>query len=65
MWHVYCFDCKISLRPFAFNNSAILPRADFIAAVKLEITYIGKVHWPYLSLSSTIAPSFNFVLLLQ
>ena len=41
--HVYCFDCKIALKPFTFNNDAILPRVDYEAAVKLDITYIGEM----------------------
>ena len=40
---VYCFDCKVALRPFIFNNGSILLRLDYGAAVKLEITYIGEV----------------------
>ena len=40
--HVCCFDCKMALRSFRFNNGAILPRADYRATIK-DITYTGDV----------------------
>ena len=55
--YVYCFDCKMALRPFTFSKGAILPRVDYEAAVKLEITYIGEVPWIYLTLTSITVPS--------
>ena len=41
--HVYCFDWKMTLRPFTFNTSTILSHADYGALVKLEIIYTGEV----------------------
>ena len=41
--YVYCFACKITLRPFMFNSGAISSRLDYRAAVKIEITYTGEV----------------------
>ena len=37
------FYCNMARRPFTFNNSAILPLADYGAKINLEIIYIGKV----------------------
>ena len=34
--NIYCFDCKMALKPFTFSNGAILPRVNCGAAVKLE-----------------------------
>ena len=41
--HIYCFDCKMVLRPFTFNNGAILPRADYGAEIYLEMSNTGVV----------------------
>ena len=42
--HACCFDCKMGFRlSFYNNNGAILPRFDYGAAVKLEITYTGEI----------------------
>ena len=41
--HVYCFDSRIALRSFTFNNGGILLRVDNGAALNLEITYNGEV----------------------
>ena len=52
----------MELRPFTFNNSAILPRVDYGAVVKLEITYSSEAPWTYLTLTSIRAPNFDFAL---
>ena len=50
------------LRPFTFNNGAILQLVDYRAAVKLETTYVGKLPRANLTLASVTAPSFDFLL---
>ena len=61
--HVDCLDWKNNVfRLFIFSNGAILPRGDYGALVKLEVTYIGALPWAHLTLTSITAPSFDFVL---
>ena len=57
---VYCFVCKIALRPFTFNNSAILRHADYGAAVKLEITFMGEVPRANFTLKLITVPRLYF-----
>ena len=41
-WQIYCFDYKTALQPFTCNSSAIFPRIDYGATVKLKRTCL---HW--------------------
>ena len=50
------------LRPFTFNNGAILQLLDYRAAVKLETTNVGKLPRANLTLASVTVPSFDFLL---
>ena len=53
---------EMPLRPFAFNNGAILQLLDYRAAVKLETTNVGKLPRANLTLASVTVPSFDFLL---
>ena len=56
------FTVKWHLGDLHLTNSTILPRVDYGAAVKLEITYTGQVTWAKFDNDIYNSSKFDFVL---